>query len=1667
MKNSLNASTSVVADRCLKVVLPLVFLASFAFGQETTGSPAGAFGVTGGDVDPATLAVTVKVPILSKPGAIPLSAADILRSSCYQQGAYTACLTPGITTSKQDTPGLHLTPTMGLLGANITVINQHPCAPPGPLVAVNLAIVLADGSIHPINGTASQCVPNTVTGTANDGSGLTLSATVQSTLPSDLITGTITATDGENVGYTYSIANGPMLTGGNQTSWDTFGNQVQVNIGATEDYADTLTRGYPNPTLSYASGTGAWQWLDTTGAPRTRTLTKGTNGNFGFPVACGYLGQPGWNQPSSFTYGYPDNSTIIIRMEQIGANYTGRIGSVTLRTGGTISYSYGSLLCLNGTTETYPSSLTKTTPDGPTTYTLSITGSSPPYSINDTVVDPGKNKTVYYFTGYGAPYYSNGGWGGPNNYAPVLTEVQHYQNTGSVQSPVYVLLSTQIYCYNTNATNCATKTNTYPITQRDTYKYVGSSSLAMSHTTQTFDAYGNILTNVATDSITGQTVYTGYGYGTLSGGNCVALGNTNIKNHPCTIDTHVTNGSGALLSQTWFTYNSNGAITSNGVWTGSGASHTGLVTNYTPNANGTTASVQAPNGQITNIGYDGSCNGLVPTSSSTTVYGVVLQASQTWDCNGGVVLTTTDVNGHTPPATQYDSMFRPTSVSDALGFTLNKSYTSNTSTTSWSMTSPPASSATITTVDGLGRFANSQTTHGSNYDTVSTIYRFQTQPGDPRFYVQTNEPCTATLGSTCSSPLYQHYNFLDPLGRSLSRSTNNHEVYNSTYSQNDVQVQLVPPPPGENPKTVQTEYDGLGRVKSICSLLSSGGTSCGQAMGGSGILTSFTYSFGAGSSTVTATRGSQSHTVVYDALGRVTLTRTPEAGTTQFIYDTGTTVCSSPTPYSNPGYLMETIDNAGVHVCYLRDGLGRVYTTYSPGTSAGPWHNCRILNYTEYNPGGAPTGWSSANGIGQIAEATVDYNCNGSVYSPTEWFMYDKDGRMTDEWESTANSGGYYHTTVNYYQNGEFHWLNGIPAYGTFTTNLDSNGVPNSTIDNSGTPFIVSLTRDAAGRATTINFGNNNVDSYTFDPYTGNMTNYTFNIFGKTMSGTLTWNPNGSLKSLAIVDGFNSRGTQTCNYLYDDVGRLGVPPNSPTPPAASPLSVDCGSTQWQQAFGYDQYDNLTQAGSGSWSPGYNSSNNEMIGSLYDADGKVIYDGVNTYTWNQYGQIVGLNAGSTAAVCGTSGTCITYDALGRSVEINSAGAVQELLYSPAGRVARMNGQTTLSAFVPQLAGVMLYEAGNPCCNLEGATHPDWLGNARLGTSSNTFDTAYAPYGQRYDSFGPVIPDYTGDLQDIFAGLYDTPNRELMSNAGRWLSPDPAHASWNAYAYPTDPNTQTDPSGLDGQDPQTQTPQVSADLVFSFDANNLIAGLLGEIESLNESIANGISSSGDAVAMWGAVDAGPIAAGIGTVSSEPTFAGGFWGPNGVTGSDAAWKLVNATFSAPNAALAHHTCGDGVLCQVGVSFATGIAIGGVQGIASAGNALPSILEEGGISALRAGQLAEGPALDAIGSAGKVRFTPTAEQVDSAAFKVIVGDARYTASGAPVGTIFDGSTAAGLAEIKSGSSVLSSSYQLRLQTFGALVNNQPLTIFTSRPINSTFYNWLIRWGVSVTPLP
>ena len=118
---------------------------------------------------------------------------------------------------------------------------------------------------------------------------------------------------------------------------------------------------------------------------------------------------------------------------------------------------------------------------------------------------------------------------------------------------------------------------------------------------------------------------------------------------------------------------------------------------------------------------------------------------------------------------------------------------------------------------------------------------------------------------------------------------------------------------------------------------------------------------------------------------------------------------------------------------------------------------------------------------------------------------------------------------------------------------------------------------------------------------------------------------------------------------------------------------------------------------------------------------------------------------------------------------------------------------------------------------------------------------------------------------------------------------------------------------------------------------------------------------------------------------------------------------------------------------------------------------------SHLTAGRAYHAERVAAFGAAENTAvWRPTMQQTETAAFRVVVGQPSFTPGGLPVGTTID-VTQGGLLEFKSGSSVLNSSYQLRLQTYQSLIENTPYTIETTRPINPTFQGYLQRWGVNV----
>jgi RHS repeat-associated protein len=159
---------------------------------------------------------------------------------------------------------------------------------------------------------------------------------------------------------------------------------------------------------------------------------------------------------------------------------------------------------------------------------------------------------------------------------------------------------------------------------------------------------------------------------------------------------------------------------------------------------------------------------------------------------------------------------------------------------------------------------------------------------------------------------------------------------------------------------------------------------------------------------------------------------------------------------------------------------------------------------------------------------------------------------------------------------------------------------------------------------------------------------------------------------------------------------------------------------------------------------------------------------------------------------------------RVVEQQAGGINTQIVYSPLGKIALMNGSTLVKAFVPLPGG------GTAVYNSSGLAyyrHPDWLGSSRLTSDYSRAlysSSSYAPFGEQYAVTGTADPSFTGQNSDTVSSLYDFLFRRESPSQGRWISPDPLGIgavditdpqTWNRYAYVGNrPLSNIDPLGL---------------------------------------------------------------------------------------------------------------------------------------------------------------------------------------------------------------------------------------------------------------------------------
>lgn len=1237
---------------------------------------------------------------------------------------------------------------------------------------------------------------------------------------------TITAVPPSGVAYTIWDRSGNIMGHGSTSSiTDPIGNSVTATTsGSTVTYADTLGTTAMTANLnSNTTGVDTYSYLDANGATQRYTVNW-TSYNWRTNFGCHSINgsYPSDNSSNGLTP-FPtkitlaDNSVMSLTYEQTpgyATSYkTGRLASITLPTGAVISYSYSGgdsgygLNCVDGTTAI----MKRTTPDGTWTYSHTPPSTSGGNS-QTTVTDPAGNQTILTFSQL------------------FLLQKMVYQGSQSTGT----LLLNEIVSYNGGQSPVA-----YPITQKRSETHVpGKTQYAYSVTT--YDpTYGNTLSTKSYD----------YSGALLSDKELTYFTPTPCGNgqtfpiHDRVTKSQIKDANGVVAAETDLGYSCTGL-------TATASDATGQ-TQFYYGTHGQPTSIYFPTGEQIFYSYltGQDCNDDLPTSVADTQqsYPSTLSTQYTWDCNGGVITSVTDANQQSTQYTYGDPLWRLTASTDPLGNTTNYNYGVGGVSNGSSLAFGASVVNTVITADSQGRRALKQTIHGpgsGSYDTTSNLYK----PASMYNYVSL--PCVAALSSGCVAGAPGTFTYYDALGRTTSIKDGGGGIVTLSYNQNDVYKSLSPIPTGEKIKATQSEFDGLGRVSSVCEISSApDATSCGQSVAQTGYRTSYAYD--AASRLVSVTQGQQTRTFTYDIEGRIRSENNPESGLTQYFWDTSPSTPGVPCyPGSQPGRLGKKYDANGNTTCYNYDLHGRLLDmTYSGPNATGGVNRYFVYDTATVN------GVAMANAKGQLAEAYTS-TCEATCTKITDiGFSYSARGEVTDVWESTPNSGGYYHPTAEYWANGALKnlWISTLPS---ITYGVDGEGRTSTVSASSGQNPVLNTTYNAASEVTGVTFGSGDSDAFTFDPNTNRMTKYAFKVNGVSETGTLTWNLNGTLASLAIVDPFNSPDSQTCSYLYDDLGRLG------TPTGSAAASVSCGSA-WSQTISYDRYGNVTKSGSISWQPGYNSSNKyTLAGTSYDANGNLLNDTFHAYTWNVEGRPLTIDT-----------TTLTYDALGRVVEQNISGTPNEVVYTPLGtKLGQFQGSTIQQLYVPLPGGS---SAEYLSWGLSHYRHPDWMGSNRLESSSNTTthqildNNAYAPFGEPYVQTGNGEISFTGQNKDTDWLQYDFLARQYDPKQGRWISPDPLSVgavdpgdpqSWNAYAYAgNNPLVFSDPDGRDFGDFDSLDS-------LAFDINLPVAPIIGD-----DSFTTGICVPNPCSATDGATLGGGL-----STAEQMTEAGsvGYW-------------------------------------------------------------------------------------------------------------------------------------------------------------------------------------------------
>ncbi len=1194
------------------------------------------------------------------------------------------------------------------------------------------------------------------------------------------------------------------------------------------------TTSVPNTNISTAADpngnemtySAAGSFVGITDTMGRKIPTSATSGTWSVPGINGGLANFTFSGPTndqvitlpnltSYTFQFT-NITLPLLFRQTTAQTYPALTKVTLPAGGSITYTYAltptQSPCATGSNFYFPvlsRSVDANDGTGPKTWTYS-------YNLSTgvtTVTDPLGNKSVHTF--------------GLNPcLAPYETEVQESDSTGHLLKTVNTT-----YSYISNADtyeyfNVLPKTVTtiWPNGQQQQLSSTYDSGNGFSFTFGVLDFVNGPQFDPTPSGYTSNpwsVTATDYGNGSpgsvlrktnttymaFAGPNASSYFANNLLSLPYTVQT--LNVSGYKCSEVDYAYDVSTRLFSSGVseqhvaapnaFRGNVSSLTNQLSSTPCQSGGTWTAITSyrnvydtgmpyqnidPLNHTATFSYSSAYYGTYPTTISNALSQSTLY---TYDFNSGLVTSVKDPNSQTT-SYSYDVMWRLAQANfpDGGQTTITRQETSYPfSATSTQIASPSPSIARTNFFDGLGRVSESRfnsdpACSAPNVNTTTTTFDAlgrKASVSNP--YCSTSDP---TYGITTYS--------YDALNRTTVITNPDSTTILNTYTGAATETQDE----GNGAERVSriSQIDGLGRMVTACEVsgttqLGSGKTpaACGQAIAGTGFLTS--YSYDALDNLLRVSQGIfLPRSFSYDSLSRLTQANNPESGTISYVYDADGNITSRTAPEAN-----QTSASTTDITTMTYDALNRLTAkSYS-----------QSLNTVSF----AYDATTVSNGIGRMTSAIAKTPAIFFIPPPdvttgdvlitmdvsSEIFGYDAMGRVIDNSQCTPSNCPSGDLPVKYTYDLAGHTTSTTNGAGVMLSETNDGGgrvmSVASSLDDAQhpTPLISKMTYNGPGEEIAASLGNTLNETAAYDK----RTRVTSFAAGSVYNYSLTYEPDTDIHT--ADDSVNSNWT----YTYDSFNRL-----STSSSAAQSYSYvyDRFGNRWQQNVtgGTGLQSTLSFMGVGLLGP-----TNQADTYSYDAAGNLLNDGVNSYLYDDENRIV--------QVSGSSGlTIYIYDAMGRRVEKSSATETVDFVNDLAGKKI-----TELNPPGVMLRGEVFAAGRHVATYWNGTTyfdHADWLGSER---ARSTYQGALAetctslPFGDGLtcSNSDPSPLHFTGKERDAESGLDNFGARYNSSSLGRFMSPDPAGMmavdignpqTFNRYAYVlNNPLSFTDPFGLD--------------------------------------------------------------------------------------------------------------------------------------------------------------------------------------------------------------------------------------------------------------------------------